>query len=111
MRVFIILFVSLIILLANVPQTTTNDCKCECCTSPGCRPTLVGTQDAWFCSEATTCTQEKCIDLYQDKCPPRDAEGQTRAICITISGVTRTLSSLFLITGIISILLLIQDKL
>jgi hypothetical protein len=97
MRVFIILPFYLIIILANLQRTTSEDCKCECCTSENCRPTTVGIHSLWFCSETTTCKQTSCITWHSDQCPPQGTFGQTRAICVSTSNTERVLPSLFMI--------------
>ncbi|CAF1316451.1 unnamed protein product [Rotaria sordida] len=108
MRVFIILPVFLLIILFKLQQTNGIDCLCECCISFDCNPTRVGSRPLWFCSEASSCTQTYCIDLYPDRCPPRNTIGRTRAICI--SNAERILPTLFIIIGINLILLLMKNK-
>jgi hypothetical protein len=108
MRIFLILPFFLILILSNLQRTAGTDCRCECCTSDNCRPTIVGIHSLWYCSEASTCKQANCIDWHYTQCPPQGLPGQTRAICI--SNAERILPISFVIIGINLIILLIKDK-
>jgi len=110
MRVFIILLFSLIIIFANLQRTTSDDCKCECCTSENCRPTEIGIHNLWFCSETTTCKQTSCMTWHPDQCPAQGTSGQTRAICVSTSNSIRVLPRLFMIIVINLFIVLIKDK-
>lgn len=83
MHGLIIHFFCLIIILSNLQRTIGNDCRCECCTSENCSPTVIGIHSLWYCSEASTCKQANCIDWHSTQCPPQGIPGQTRAICIS----------------------------
>ncbi|CAF1042412.1 unnamed protein product [Adineta steineri] len=84
MHILTILPFFLLILLSNPKQTIgKTDCRCECCTSQNCNPTLIGTHNLWFCSETTSCTKSECINWHPASCPREDASGQTRAICVS----------------------------
>jgi len=108
MRIFIILPFFLIIILANLQRTTGNDCRCECCTSENCNPSVVGIHILWYCSETTTCKHTDCIAWHYDQCPLPGTFGQIRAICV--SKAERICPTLFMIIGINLIILLIKDK-
>jgi len=69
-----------IVLLFVIQRTFAVDCKCSCCTSKGCTHQVVGVRNLWFCSSAT-CTPEKCVEWFYNKCPPADGFGVTKAEC------------------------------
>ncbi len=110
MRFVVILPFCLLIILANLRHTTAEICRCECCISPGCKPTFVADHDLLSCSESGTCKQSDCSDLHADKCPKPNANGQTRAICPVISASERLLPTLLIVIGMNLIIRLIKDK-
>jgi hypothetical protein len=103
MRTFIISIVFLLV----IQRTFAADCICSCCTSKSCNPEPVAYQNIWFCS-SQTCTADRCIEWYPERCPPRDAPGATRSECG--SGSERLLPSLFILTGITSIIFMIKKQ-
>jgi hypothetical protein len=109
MRFIFILPLCLLIIFANLPRTTANYCRCECCTSDGCNPTFVGTHTLGnaFCSELLNCRQEDCFGWYPFQCPPKTAYGQTRGVCISYS--ERLLPTLILIIGMNLLIQLIKN--
>ncbi len=105
---FVLLF-CLLIIIANFQRTTTNDyCRCECCTSNGCNPTLVDTHPLESCSASFNCRPIDCFQWHTTKCPPISSPGQTRPFCISNS--ERLLPTLFLIIGMNLIIRVIKDK-
>ncbi|UJR36169.1 hypothetical protein I4U23_028903 [Adineta vaga] len=93
----------LVLILFKVEQTMSNaDCKCECCTTQYCNPTLIGTHSLWFCSETTSCTKNDCINWHPTLCPRDNVSGQTRAVCA--SNAHRTLSTLCIILSMFSLI-------
>jgi hypothetical protein len=107
MRVFTILLFYLLIQLSNL-QGATESCLCECCTTPNCAPTLVGTHPLWFCTETKTCTHSSCVQWHPDVCPRRDGFGQTRSICESYA--ERILPTSLILIGINLMILLLKDK-
>ncbi|UJR09935.1 hypothetical protein I4U23_014157 [Adineta vaga] len=104
MRIVLLSFVALLL----IQQTFAGDCLCSCCTSKSCTPSYIGSQYVWFCS-AATCTRDKCVGSYHQNCPPADAPGITEAYCR--NGTERLFSSLYILTGLISMILLIKNQL
>jgi hypothetical protein len=89
-----------------VHQTSAAYCDCNCCVTKGCTPRKVESRYLWSCTLAT-CTPEKCVEWFYDRCPARDAPGSTTARC---NGTERLLSSLSIVIGITSIILMIKNK-
>ncbi len=102
-----------IVLLFVIQRTFADNCKCSCCISKGCTPQIVAVRDVGVCG-STICTPQKCIQWYSDKCLPPDGFGDATAVCEiaggSFSGSERLLSSLFIVFGITSIILMIKNK-
>ena len=97
----------LLLVLVHLQISTSTDCRCDCCLTPDCRPTPVGLRPIWFCSETASCTPSKCIEWYGNRCPPRNAFGQTRAICANGTDRLSSLSLLMIMST--AFVLLIKD--
>jgi len=107
-------FLTLIIVLLFVIQRTFADnCICSCCISNGCTPQIVAVRDVGICG-STICTPQKCIQWYYNQCLPPDGLGNAKAECESASGSfngsKRLLSSLSIVFGITSIILMIKNK-
>lgn len=96
----------IILILLHMQRADGIDCRCECCTSENCEPSLIGSRPLWFCSEVTTCTKIQCADWYPDRCPDRSGVGRIRTICKT-SNAERILPFIFANMGFMFMLLLI----
>jgi hypothetical protein len=110
MRFVFILPLCLLIIFANLPCTTADYCRCECCTSNGCNPKSVGTHTLGnaFCSELFNCKQDDCFGWHPFECPPDiSAPGQTRAVCVSYS--ERLLPTFILIIGMNLLIQLIKN--
>jgi len=99
-----------IVLLFVIQRTFAINCKCSCCTSNGCTPQVIDTDHNLFFCGNTTCTPQKCIQWHYDECPPPGAFGVTKAECVSGNGSERLLSSLFIVFGITSLILMIKNK-
>ena len=102
MRTFT-LFISFLLI---VHQISADLCDCNCCITNKCTPGKVASRYLYSCTPAT-CSSQKCIEWYFDRCPAKDAPGNTTARC---NGTERLLSSLSIVTGITSIILMIKNK-
>lgn len=97
-------FIVLLVLI-HLQISTSTDCRCDCCLTPDCRPVPVGFRPIWFCSEIASCTPSKCIEWYGARCPPRDAFGQTRAICTNGTDRLSSLSLLMIMSTALGLLI------
>lgn len=71
-----------ILILSNFQQAIGNNCRCECCTTDNCNPSVVGIHSLWYCSETSTCKHGNCIDWHPSQCPPQGLPGRIRSICV-----------------------------
>ncbi len=110
MRFALTLPFCLLIILAHFTYTTADYCKCECCTSNGCSPSLVDYHvlESRFCSEFINCKRDDCSGWHSTRCPPTGSPGQTRALCVSNSG--RLLPTVILIIGMNFLIRLIKNQ-
>jgi hypothetical protein len=104
MRILTLFIVFLFVIQRNFAAEM---CACSCCKSNGCTPESIDPYYQYNCNE-NSCSPNECSYRYFDRCPPIGAPGSTVAVCR--DGSERVLSSLFLIFGITSIILMIKNR-
>lgn len=94
-----------IVFLFIIQHISAEDCQCSCCTGNNCVPTRVGLQSLFICSDYT-CKPEKCDEWYYGECIL--GTSNIKAVCLG-AGSEHLLSSLFIVFGLSSIILMMKD--